>query len=178
MTGSVYSSCLFVLVGSSLAKKVDLWTNLWGSWGVCVSEARLGNKMWRAEGCTPKRFSLLFVKKYSSSIIKIDGNCLTVGIPDHKKSNYYYKSNQKHLFFMPQESFLLTMSVNRKVDWLDLLIRVLLHGLCKYVIVLSLICTTKCDVLSCNLIVICFFVVFRARRRLNPPKTYPVHWRL
>ena len=41
------SSCLFVLVGSSLAKKVDLWTNLWGSWGVCVTEARLGNKLWR-----------------------------------------------------------------------------------------------------------------------------------
>ena len=80
-----WSSCLFVLVGSSLAKKVDLWTNLWGSWGVCVSEARLGNKMWRVEGCTPESFSLLFVKKYSSSIIKIDGNCLTVGIPDHKK---------------------------------------------------------------------------------------------
>ena len=79
------SSCLFVLVGSSFAQQVDLWTNLWGSWGVCVSEARLGNKMWRVEGCTHKRFSLLFVKKYSSSIIKIDGNCLTVGIPDHKK---------------------------------------------------------------------------------------------
>ena len=90
------SSCLFVLVRSSLAKKVDFRTNLWGSWGVCVSEARLGNKMWRVEGCTPKRFSLLFVKKYSSLIIKIDGNCLTVGIPDHKKQkNYYYnKSNQ------------------------------------------------------------------------------------
>ena len=68
------SSCLSVLVGSSLAENVDLWTNLWGSWGMCVSEARLGNKMWRVEGCTPESFSLLFVKKYSSSIITIDGN--------------------------------------------------------------------------------------------------------
>ena len=82
--------------------------------GICV---RLGNKMWRVEGCTRESFSLLFVKKYSSSIIKIDDNCLTVGIPDHKKKIYYYynKSNQKHLFFVPEESFLLTMSVNLKV---------------------------------------------------------------
>ena len=30
------SSCLSVLVGSSLAEKVDLWTNLLGSWGMCA----------------------------------------------------------------------------------------------------------------------------------------------
>ena len=80
------TSCLcFTLVGSSLAKKVDLWTNLWGLWAMCVSEARLGNKMWRVEGCTPESFSLLFVKKYSSSIVTIDGNLpvlrLTVEYP-------------------------------------------------------------------------------------------------
>lgn len=53
---------------------------------MCVSEARLGNKMSLVEGCTPESFSLLFVKKYSSSIITIDGNRplgLTFGIPDH-----------------------------------------------------------------------------------------------
>ena len=33
------SSCLSVLVGSSLAEKVDLWTNLWGH-GACVLPRR------------------------------------------------------------------------------------------------------------------------------------------
>ena len=74
---------------------------------MCVSEPRLENKMWRVEGCTPESFSLLFVKKYSSSIIEY---------PIIKNNNYYNKSNEKLLFFVPRESLLLTMSVNRKVD--------------------------------------------------------------
>ena len=76
------SSCLFVLVGSSLPEKSS-WGHGVESWGMCVTEARLANKMWRVEGCTPESFCLLFVKKYSCSIIKIDSNCLSVGIPDH-----------------------------------------------------------------------------------------------
>ena len=116
------SSCLFVLVGSSLAKKVDLWTNLWGSWGVCVTEARLGNKMWRVEGCTPKRFSLLFVKKYSSSIIKIDGNCLTVGIPDHKKNIYIIITSpiKSTYFSCPKNLSCWLCLSTEKSHWLDL----------------------------------------------------------
>ena len=35
--------------------------------------------------------------------------------PIIKNNNNYNKSDQKHLFFVPEESFLLTMSVNRKV---------------------------------------------------------------
>ena len=85
------SSCLFVLVGSP--KKSTCGQIYGGHGGMCVSQPWLENKMWQVEGCTPESFSLLLVKKYSSSIIEY---------PIIKNNNYYNKSNQKLLLFVPR----------------------------------------------------------------------------